>query len=192
MSVMSDITVMTDNIGPLSPAARKFIIHWGELGTSWGINRTVAQTHALLYLSPKPLDVGAICEHLEIARSNASTSLRELRGWGLIKSVHLLGDRREHFEAISDVWQMFSVVTEARKRREVDPTLAILRECAAEVGAGDEISDRYTATRIRAMLELFETLTPLLDEFLRLPVAAVRGMAGFRGQLQSLFKRGAK
>lgn len=191
-TVMSEITDMTDITAPLSPAARKFIVHWGELGTSWGINRTVAQTHALLYLSPKPLDVAAICEHLEIARSNASTSLRELRSWGLIKSVHLIGDRREHFEAISDVWQMFSIVTEARKRREVDPTLAMLRECAAELGTGDEIADRYTATRIRAMLDLFETLSPLIDEFLRLPVAAIRGMAGFRGQLQSLFKRGTK
>jgi DNA-binding transcriptional regulator GbsR (MarR family) len=189
---MSVITDMTDIIVPLSPAARKFIVHWGELGTSWGINRTVAQTHALLYLSPKPLDVAAICEHLEIARSNASTSLRELRSWGLIKSVHLIGDRREHFEAIADVWQMFSIITEARKRREVDPTLAMLRECAAEVGAGDDITDRYVATRIRSMLDLFETLSPLIDEFLRLPIAAIRGMAGFRGQLQSIFKRGAK
>src|SRR5476649_2370097 len=183
---------MPDILTPLSPAARKFIVHWGELGTRWGINRTVAQTHALLYLSPKPLDVAAICDYLEIARSNASSSLKELRGWGVIRSVHLIGDRREHFEAITDVWQMFSIITEARKRREVDPTLAILRECAAEVGTSDDITDRYVATRIRSMLDLFETVTPLMEEFLRLPVAAVRGMAGFRGQLQSIFKRGTR
>ncbi|MDP9017110.1 MAG: ArsR family transcriptional regulator [Candidatus Eremiobacteraeota bacterium] len=183
---------MTEQTAPLSTAARKFVVHWGELGTRWGINRTVAQIHAMLYLSPKPLDVAEICDHQEIARSNASTSLRELRGWGIIRAVHLIGDRREHFEAITDVWQMFSILTEARKRREVDPTLAILRECAAEEVGGDEVTARYVKARIRAMLDLFETLTPLIDEFLRLPVATIRGVAGLRGQLQSLFKRGAK
>ncbi|MDB5092529.1 MAG: transcriptional regulatory protein [Candidatus Eremiobacteraeota bacterium] len=190
---MSEITDMTEKIvGALSPAARKFVIHWGELGTRWGINRTVAQIHALLYLSPEPLDVAAICETLEVARSNASTSLRELRGWGVVRSVHLIGDRREHFEAVTDVWQMFSILVEARKRREIDPTLAILRECAIELDARDEPSDRHIKTRIKAMLELFETLTPLIDEFLRLPIAAIRGVAGLRGSLQSLLKRGAK
>lgn len=182
---------MTDILSPLSPAARKFIVHWGELGTRWGINRTVAQVHALLYLSPKPLDIAAICEHLEVARSNASNSLRELKGWGVVRSVHLIGDRREHFEAIADVWQMFSILTEARKRREIDPTLAMLRECSTEVAASDQISDRYVKTRIRNMLDLFETLTPLIDEFLRVPPATLRGIVGLRGRLQSLMKRGA-
>jgi DNA-binding transcriptional regulator GbsR (MarR family) len=188
---MSVKTGMTD-ITPLSPAARKFIVHWGELGTRWGINRTVAQVHALLYLSAKPLDVAAICEYLEVARSNASNSLRELKGWGIVRSVHLIGDRREHFEAITDVWQMFSILTEARKRREIDPTLSMLRECYAEVDASEQISDRYVKTRIRAMLDLFETLTPLIDEFLRIPPAALRGIVGLRGRLQSLLKRSAK
>ncbi len=183
---------MTDALTPLSPAARKFIVHWGELGTRWGINRTVAQLHALLYLSAKPLDVAAICEYLEVARSNASNSIRELKGWGVVRSVHLIGDRREHFEAITDVWQMFSILTEARKRREIDPALAMLRECSAEVGASDQISDRYVKARIRAMLDLFETLTPLIDEFLRVPPATLRGIVGLRGRLQSLMKRGAK
>ena len=189
---MSVITDMTGALIPLSPAARKFIVHWGELGTRWGINRTVAQVHALLYLSARPLDVAAICEYLEVARSNASNSLRELKGWGIVRSVHLIGDRREHFEAISDVWQILSIVTEARKRREIDPTLAILRECAAEVDSNDQISDRYVKTRIRAMLELFETVTPLIDEFLRVPPATLRGIIGLRGRLQSLLKRSAK
>src|ERR1700738_4800363 len=99
---MSEITDMTESTEPLSPAARKFIVHWGELGTRWGINRTVAQVHALLYLSAKPLDVAVICQSLEVARSNAGNSLRELKGWGVVRSVHLIGDRREHFEAITD------------------------------------------------------------------------------------------
>ena len=189
---MSVITVMAAESSPLSPAARKFIVHWGELGTRWGINRTVAQVHALLFLSAKPLDVAVICDTLEVARSNASNSLRELKGWGVVRSVHLIGDRREHFEAITDVWQMLSILAEARKRREIDPTLAILRECAAEVDASDRIADRYTKSRIHAMLDLFETLTPLVDEFLRVPPATLRGIVGLRGRLQSLLNRGAK
>lgn len=192
MPVMSVTTGMTDTLPPLSPAARKFIVHWGELGTRWGINRTVAQVHALLYLSAKPLDVAAICEHLEVARSNASNSLRELKGWGVVRSVHLIGDRREHFEAVTDVWQMFSILTEARKRREIDPTLTLLRDCYEEVEGSSHIADRYVKTRIREMLDLFETLTPLIDEFLRIPPATLRGIVGLRGRLQSLLKRGTK
>lgn len=183
---------MTDKRTPLSPAARKFIVHWGELGTRWGINRTVAQVHALLYLSAKPLDVAAICEYLEVARSNASSSLRELKGWGIVRSVHLIGDRREHFESITDVWQMLSIVAEGRKRREIDPTVSMLRECYAEIDDSDQISDRHAKTRVRAMLDLFETLTPLIDECLRIPPVTLRGIVGLRGRLESLVKRGAK
>jgi DNA-binding transcriptional regulator GbsR (MarR family) len=183
---------MAEHTSRLAPAARKFIVHWGELGTRWGINRTVAQVHALLYLSPKPLDVATICDHLQVARSNASTSLRELEGWGVVRPVHLIGERREHFEAVTDVWQMFSILTEARKRREIDPTLAVLRECVAEIDAGSQIADQYVKTRIRSMLDLFETLTPLIDEFLKIPPVTLRGIAGLRGRLQSLLKRGLK
>lgn len=182
---------MTEINVSLPPMARKFIVHWGELGTRWGINRTVAQVHALLYVSAAPLDVAAICGHLQVARSNASNSLRELQGWGLVKSVHLIGDRREHFQAITDVWQMFSILTEARKRREIDPALAMLRECAAEADS-EHINGRYVKARIRAMLDLFETLTPLMDEFLRIPPATLRGIVGLRGRLQLLLKRGTR
>jgi DNA-binding transcriptional regulator GbsR (MarR family) len=189
---MSVFTGMTDTTNKLGPAARKFVVHWGELGTRWGINRTVAQVHALLYLSPKPLDVASICEQLQVARSNASNSLRELEGWGIVRSVHILGDRREHFEAITDVWQMFSILSEARKRREIDPTLAILRECVAEMDAVPQIADRYVKSRIRSMLDLFETLAPLIDEFLKIPPATLSGMAGLRGRLQSLLRRSAR
>src|ERR1700684_4588889 len=150
MPVLSEITEMSEIAGKLSPAARKFVIHWGELGTRWGINRTVAQIHALLYLSPVPLEMAAICDTLEIARSNASTSLRELRGWGVVRSVHLIGDRREHFEAITDVWQMFAILIEARKRREIDPALTMLRECAAELEERNEPAERHVKARIKA------------------------------------------
>src|ERR1700677_4616329 len=111
----------------LTPVQQKFILHWGEMGTRWGINRTVAQIHALLYISPKPLQAEEISEALGVARSNVSTSLRELQGWGIVKIVHVLGDRRDHFESMKDVWEMFRVILDQRKKRETDPTLALLR-----------------------------------------------------------------
>ncbi|HEV3152964.1 MAG TPA: MarR family transcriptional regulator [Candidatus Baltobacteraceae bacterium] len=172
----------------LSPVAEKFILHWGELGMRWGISRSVAQIHALLYLSPKPLDFQTIATTLGIARSNASTSLRELEAWGVVRSVHVLGDRRQHFEAIADVWHMLSILAEARKRREVDPTLAILRECAAESKVRGSTTDRFIEKRIHAMLDVFEALSPLVDEFARLPTAAIRGIAGLQGRLRSIFR----
>src|SRR5262249_22749211 len=101
--------------GGLTPVARKFILHWGEMGTRWGINRTVAQVHALLFLSPRPLPAGEIAATLAVARSNVSTSLRELQGWGIVRVVHVLGDRRDHFESLKDVWEIFRIVLEERK-----------------------------------------------------------------------------
>src|SRR6516164_1867783 len=116
----------------LNPVQQKFILHWGEMGTRWGINRTVAQIHALLYISPNPLHAEDIAETLNVARSNVSTSLRELQSWRIVKLVHVLGDKRDHFETMKNVWEMFRMVLDERKRREIDPTLAILEECIAE------------------------------------------------------------
>src|SRR5213592_4439063 len=112
--------------------AQKFILHWGEMGTRWGINRTVAQVHALLFLSEKPLPADEIARTLGVARSNISTSLHELQNWGIVRVVHLAGDRRDHFESMKDVWEMFRIVAEERRKREIEPTLAILRDCLAE------------------------------------------------------------
>ena len=117
----------------LSPVQQKFILHWGEMGTRWGINRTVAQVHALLFISPKPLNADQIVETLGVARSNVSTSLKELQSWGIIKLVHQMGDKRDHFESMKDVWELFRVVLNERKRREMDPTTQLLNECIAEV-----------------------------------------------------------
>ncbi|MEW6307309.1 MAG: MarR family transcriptional regulator, partial [Verrucomicrobiota bacterium] len=116
----------------LTPVQQKFVLHWGEMGTRWGINRTVAQIHALLYISPKPLNAEEIAETLAVARSNVSTSLKELQGWGIVKMVHVMGDKRDHFESMKDVWELFRVVLDERKRREIDPTMAMLRECIEE------------------------------------------------------------
>src|SRR3989454_3110058 len=141
---MSHKTKMTQN--SLTPVAQKFILHWGEMGTRWGINRTVAQVHALLYLSPKPLNAEEISETLGVARSNVSTSLRELQTWGIVRVVHVFGDRRDHFESMKDVWEMFQVVLQERKRREIDPTLALLRHSVAELEKGGA-GDAYTKGR---------------------------------------------
>src|SRR5262245_54157824 len=116
----------------LSPVVQKFVLHWGEMGTRWGINRTVAQVHALLYVSTQPLHAEDITNALGVARSNVSTSLKELQSWGLVKVVHVLGDRRDHFESLRDPWEMLRQVLDERKRREVDPTIDLLRECVAE------------------------------------------------------------
>lgn len=140
----------------LSPTAQKFILHWGEMGTRWGVNRTVAQIHALLYLTPQPLNAEDIVETLAVARSNVSTSLNELRTFGLVKVVHIMGDRRDHFEAIHDVWDIFTCIAEQRKKREIDPTLQLLRECVAEAKS-DNVLPKVSRERIDNMLEFVET-----------------------------------
>src|SRR5262245_59683633 len=136
----------------LSSVQQKFILHWGEMGTRWGINRTVAQIHALLFLSPKPLNAEDIASTLGVARSIVSTSLKELQGWRIVKLVHVLGDKRDHFESMKDPWEMFRVVLDERKRREIDPTLHMLHECIAEAEK-DEATDEYTEERLRALAE---------------------------------------
>src|SRR5271170_3807639 len=158
---MSDISVVTErNEMILSPVQQKFILHWGEMGTRWGINRTVAQVHALLFISAKPINAEEIASTLSVARSNVSTSLRELQGWGIVRVAHVLGDRRDHFESVKDVWEIFRIVSQERKRREIDPTLRVLQECVGEVkksGAGGA----YTRERLEEMLEFLSTTSGL-------------------------------
>lgn len=172
----------------LTPVPKRFILHWGEMGTRWGINRTVAQIHALLYLSPAPLTAEEIAETLDVARSNVSTSLRELQGLGIVRPVHVLGDRRTHFEALHDVWQMFQTILEARKKREMDPTLDLLRSCVAELGSGGS-ADKVAQKRLQTMLEFFETVNACYEEVRQLPVGALRQLVGIRGKLKKLLGR---
>ena len=138
----------------LSHAQLKFVLHWGEMGHRWGINRAMAQIHALLYLSAEPLCAEAISETLSMARSSVSTSLRELQAWGVVKVVHVLGDRRDHFEAEKDVWALFRIILDERKKREIDPTIAALRECLDGDADGE---DAYARDRIAEMLDFLET-----------------------------------
>lgn len=156
----------------LTPVQQKFILHWGEMGTRWGINRTVAQIHALLYLSPKALNAEEIAETLTVARSNVSNSLKELQGWGIVKLVHVLGDKRDHFESMKDVWEMFRVVLDERKKREIDPTLTMLRECLIEL-EDEKAKDTYTGERIHAMRDFFETTTAWYQQIRTWPTNAV-------------------
>ena len=174
---------------PLSPVEQKFVLHWGEMGTRWGINRTVAQVHALLFVSPQPLDAEEIANTLSVARSNVSNSLRELQGWGIVRVVHVLGDRRDHFESLKDVWEIFRVVAEERKRREIDPTLRVLEECVGEMKKSGT-ADPYTRERLEEMLGFLMATSGLFDELVHMPSSALKGMARLRGKLRTLLAGG--
>ena len=169
----------------LSVAQKQFILHWGEMGTRWGINRTVAQIHALLHLSERPLSAEYLAAALGVARSNVSTSLRELQGWGIVRPIHVLGDRRVHYRSLADVWELFRTIVDQRKRREVDPTVDVLRRLLADLDR-DKSSDRYTRQRFQELLEFFETVTELYEEVRTLPPAALRSVAGVRGKVRKL------
>jgi DNA-binding transcriptional regulator GbsR (MarR family) len=147
------------------------------MGTRWGINRTVAQIHALLFTSARPLTADDIVDALSVARSNVSNSLRELQNWGIVKIVHVIGDRRDHFESMHDVWEMFRVIVEERKKREIDPTLLFLRECVAEAGKARSASDPTTSERLKELLGFFETVADWYGQMRRVPTPLLlRGM----------------
>ena len=165
----------------LTPVMERYVLHWGEMGTRWGVNRSVSQIHALLFLSPRPLPADEIAETLSVARSNVSTSLKELQGWGLVKVSHSLGDRRDHFEAIKDSWDMLMIIVEGRRQREVEPTLAMLRRCVEEAGDDTE-TPAEIKQRIAGMLTFMETLANWYEQVRRLP----------RPTLVALMKMGAK
>ena len=188
---------------PLSPIEQKFVLHWGEMGTRWGINRTVAQVHALLFLSPRPLYAEEIATTLAVARSNVSNSLRELQGWGIVRVAHVLGDRRDHFESVKDAWEIFRIVAEERKRREIDPTLRMLQECVRDLKKEDVargsrprspegMSATYTRERLEDMLAFLTTTSGLFDELVHMPTGALKGMTRLRGKLKALFGTGMK
>ena len=163
---------MTEHTKKLTAVHQKFILHWGEMGARWGINRTVAQIHALLFLSQTPLNAEEISTTLGVARSNVSNSLRELQGWGIVRVVHSLGDRRDHFESLKDVWEMFRIIVDERRKREADPTLAMLREAVAETRQPGA-ADAYTRERLSDMLQFFELMTRWCEQTRKLPTSAV-------------------
>jgi len=166
----------------LSATEQKFVLHWGEMGTRWGVNRTVAQIHALLFLAQQPMAAETIAETLGVARSNVSTSLRELQSWKLVRVSHVLGDRRDHFLALQDVWEIFRVILEERKRREIDPTLSVLRECAIE-GAQDRELDDEVLARMQMALDFLEMLSATFQDYQRLPPATLQRMLKMGGKV---------
>jgi DNA-binding transcriptional regulator GbsR (MarR family) len=165
----------------LTPVMQRFILHWGEMGSRWGVNRTVAQIHALLYLAPGPLPADEIAETLNVARSNVSTSLKDLQSWGLVSVAHVMNDRRDHFATRSDPWYMLVTIMEQRKRRELEPTLNFLRECERELSSDDQ-TPKEAKVRIENMLEFLTNVTTWFDQMLTLPKASV----------MTLMKLGAK
>jgi DNA-binding transcriptional regulator GbsR (MarR family) len=186
MTEMSEQTKTT-----LTPVAQKFVLHWGEMGTRWGINRTVAQVHALLFLSERALAADEIAATLSVARSNVSTSLRELEGWGIVRLVHVLGDRRDHFETLKDVWEIFRIVAEERKRREIDPTLRVIGECVQEAKALPQ-SEAYMKERLESMQEFLMAMNGLFEEVLRMPIPALKGVVKLRGKVVEILRSGKK
>ncbi|QBE63859.1 GbsR/MarR family transcriptional regulator [Pseudoduganella lutea] len=169
----------------LSPTEQKYILHWGEMGTRWGVNRTVAQIHALLFLANAPLNAEQIVERLGVARSNVSNSLKELQSWGLVKVTHVLGDRRDHFVALQDVWEIFRTIVEERKRREIDPTLTVLRQCAIEA-EDDRAMEDATRARMAQVLEFLEMLTDSYDDYKHLEPATLKRFINMGGKVAKL------
>ena len=156
----------------LTPLMQKFVLHWGEMGQRWGINRTVGQIHALLYLAPRPLNAEEIADTLGVARSNVSTSLRELQNWGIVRIAHVMGDRRDHFESMKDVWEMFRVIMDERKKRETDPTLHLLRELNAEAKKCSA-TEPHVRERLADMLGFFELMTDWYEKTRKMSTPAV-------------------
>lgn len=171
----------------LKPIAERFILHWGEMGSRWGVNRTVAQIHALLYLAGRPMEAEEIATTLGVARSNVSNSLKELLSWKLVSIVHLRGDRRDHFETSTDIWELFKLIVEGRRQREIDPTISVLKSCLSNPELADE--DAGTQARIKETLEFIETLTAWSDEMLRLKPDTLMKMLGVGAKISRTLRK---
>jgi DNA-binding transcriptional regulator GbsR (MarR family) len=172
----------------LTDSTRQFILHWGEMGTRWGVNRTVAQVHALLYLSPESLTAEDIAETLSVARSNVSTSLKELQNWNLVQVDSRIGDRRDFFHTSSDVWALFLTVVEQRVEREIIPTLTMLRRCATEAQAERPSQPTVTA-RIVAMQAFLEELHGWYSQIKKLPPASLRSLIRVGGGITRILPK---
>ncbi|GAA0324430.1 GbsR/MarR family transcriptional regulator [Psychrobacter aestuarii] len=156
----------------LSPITEQFILHWGEMGSRWGVNRTMSQIHALLYITGKPLHAEEIVETLGVARSNVSTSIKELQHWGLVQKVSILGDRRDHFTTELDVWTLARTIVMERQRRELAPTVTFLQQL---VDAPDFAKERpEVRARIKDTLVFIDTITTWSTEMLKLPTAILK------------------
>jgi len=170
----------------LSETGRRFIVHWGEMGSAWGVNRTVAQIHALLFFHGKPLNAEEISDTLAAARSNVSTSLKELQNWNLIRVTHVLGDRRDYFETSHDVWELFRTIVRERKEREFDPTSRLLQELVSQPSFQQEPPD--VQDRLRETQRFMEALGAWSDEMLRLTPATLEKVLGLGAKVQKFLR----
>ena len=164
----------------------RFVLHWGEMAARWGVNRTVSQIHALLYLSERPLNAEDISARLQVARSNVSTSLRELQNWDLVKIVHLMGDRRDHYETLQDPWELLRVIVRERKEREFDPTVAFLRDCVEGPAFAKE--EAGVQKRLKDTLALMETLSSWSEQMLGMENSVLKKLVKLGAKMQSLLK----
>jgi len=168
---------------------RRFVLHWGEMGWRWGVNRTVSQIHALLFLLGRPMNAEEIAELLQVARSNVSNSLRELQNWDLVRVVHLVGDRRDHYETAQDPWELLRVIVRERKAREFDPTVAMLDECTRDPGFAR--LDAGAQKRVRETHSLMQALSRWTDEMLNLETSTLTRVMRLGAKVQGLL-RGSK
>jgi len=185
------MTEMRVRNAALPPAIERFVVHWGEMGTAWGVNRSVAQIHALLYVSDEPMTAEDIAERLAMARSNVSTSLRELLSWSLIRRVHVMGDRRDYYEAEADMFEMVRRIALGRKGREIEPALNVLRACVAEA-KGDPRVSAAARRRLNAMLSFTETVDKSFNEIMALPAATLMTLLKMGGAVARLATRGKR
>jgi DNA-binding transcriptional regulator GbsR (MarR family) len=173
----------------LSPTLSRFVLHWGEMGTRWGVNRTVAQIHALLYITGRPMHAEEITDTLGVARSNVSNSIRELQGWNLVRLVHIAGDRRDHFETSTHVWELFRTIVRERQRREIAPTIDVLAELLADPAISRDPAE--AKLRMRETLEFLQTLTAWSDEMLRLDTDTLSKVLKLGARVKKLIGREA-
>ncbi len=171
----------------LGAVGRRFVLHWGEMGWRWGVNRTVSQIHALLFLVGRPLNAEEIAALLQVARSNVSNSLRELENWKLVRVVHRVGDRRDHYETAQDPWELMRVIVRERKAREFDPTVAMLRACVDDPAFLKQ--EAGAQKRMRETLALMEALSAWTEEMLSLESATLARLAKLGAKVQTLLRR---
>ena len=170
----------------LTDVARQFVLHWGEMGTAWGVNRTVAQIHALLFFHGRPLHAEEIAETLGVARSNVSNSLKELQAWNLVRTSHVLGDRRDYFETSHDVWALFTTIVRERKEREFDPTTRLLQQLVEQPDFERESPD--VKDRVRETLRFMESLGSWSDEMLKLSPSTLEKVLRMGASVQKFIR----
>src|SRR5262245_43658182 len=163
---------------------KRFVMHWGEMGSRWGVNRTVSQLHALLFLAGRPMHAEELAELLQVARSNISNSLRELQNWDLVRVVHLQADRRDHFETAADPWDLMRVIVRERKAREFDPTIQVLRECVSDPAFARQ--EPGAQKRMRDTLALMQTISDWTEQMLRLETPTLAKLAKLGAKVQGL------